>query len=145
MQQQQTRHLHRTSPQVSGLTPVTSASDCIASAEPTLLGSGSSQCMPPQSSSNPPLAQLRAESGQHSSGQLDTSGESQDPSEVGAGASEGPDAKAKLRDKNKRAQKRFRERKKAILTLHLASKSSTACWGLFVVCSRFSVCSQHER
>ena len=81
--------------------------------------------MPPQPSGNPLLAHLSADSGAHSSGHLGTSGESQDPSESGANPLETSDAKAKLRDKNKRAQKRFRERKKATQT-SLCWKSAVA-------------------
>lgn len=78
-------------------------------------GAGVSHCMPPQSSGNPLSTQLRPDSEDPSNGEAGTSGELQDPGDGSIRPSETADAKAKLRDKNKRAQQRFRERKKASL------------------------------
>ncbi len=86
-----------------------------------LLASGASQCTPPQPSGNPLLARVNASSDNPSSSQAGRSGDTADPSEIEAGPSEPLDAKAKLRDKNKQAQKRFRERKKASYLLHTLS------------------------
>ena len=55
---------------------------------------------------------LRPDLEDPSTGEAGTSGELQDPGESSTRLSEAAAAKAKLRDKNKRAQKRFRERKK---------------------------------
>ena len=95
--------------------------NCCSMIQASFLSAGASYCTPPQASGNPLIAHLRADSGAYSSGHLGTSGESQDPSEGGAAPAETSDAKAKLRDKNKRAQKRFRERKKAswLVLLHV--------------------------
>lgn len=78
-------------------------------AQPAGLSLGAGQCTPPQPSGNL-LSQVRADSDNPSSSQAGHCGDAQDVSE--AGPAETADAKAKLRDKNKRAQKRFRERKK---------------------------------
>lgn len=71
--------------------------------------------MPPQSSGNALQTNLRPDSKDPSNGDAAASGELQDPSHSSTRPAEAADARAKLRDKNKRAQKRFRERKKASL------------------------------
>ncbi|KAL3136137.1 hypothetical protein ABBQ32_007156 [Trebouxia sp. C0010 RCD-2024] len=73
---------------------------------------GVSNCMPPQSSGNPLHTNLRPDSNDPSNGEAATSGELQDPGDSNTRPAGAADARAKLRDKNKRAQKRFRERKK---------------------------------
>ncbi|KAL3131600.1 hypothetical protein ABBQ38_007898 [Trebouxia sp. C0009 RCD-2024] len=73
---------------------------------------GVSDCMPPQSSGNALQTNLRPDSKDPSNGDAAASGELQDPSHSSTRPAEAADARAKLRDKNKRAQKRFRERKK---------------------------------
>lgn len=73
---------------------------------------GTSQCTPPQPSGNALLSQVGATSRLHNSSPACYVGDALEATEAGPGTSETIDAKAKLRDKNKRAQKRFRERKK---------------------------------
>ncbi|DBA98656.1 TPA: hypothetical protein ACH3X1_014438 [Trebouxia sp. C0004] len=73
---------------------------------------GTSQCTPPQPSGNALLPQVSAPSQSPNSSPAFYVGDALEATEAGPGTSKTIDAKAKLRDKNKRAQKRFRERKK---------------------------------
>ncbi|KAL0032676.1 hypothetical protein WJX79_002317 [Trebouxia sp. C0005] len=71
-----------------------------------------SHCTPPQPSGNALLPQVGATPQLHNSSQACNPGDALEATDAGPGTCETIDAKAKLRDKNKRAQQRFRERKK---------------------------------